>query len=102
MVRKNHLTGKNHIKLVADYYEDEAKKLGIWRSNDLPFEITVDKLYRGVPGSQSKQPVDYYRLSQTKKLPPPPTLGNLPGPPPRVLHDVCGKEVIPDMLKTVN
>lgn len=40
---------------------EEAKKLGIWNPNNLPFEITTDKLYRGIPGSESKQPLDLYR-----------------------------------------
>lgn len=82
---------------------EEAKKLGIWHPNDLPFEITTDKLYRGIPGSDSKQPIDLYRLATTKTLPPPPTLPNLPGPPPKILHDAKDeKELLGNILKTVN
>jgi len=67
----------------------------------MPFEITTDKLYRGIPGSNNKQPIDLYRLAETKTLPPPPTLPHLPAPPPKVLHDGNNEKQLGNILKTV-
>ncbi|KAH3684577.1 hypothetical protein WICPIJ_004467 [Wickerhamomyces pijperi] len=123
-VRKNHLTGKNHIKLVCDYYEEKAKESGIWEtkieppSDISPFQITIDKLYRGIPGSFSipsgssssttnnskvQKDVDYYKLAETKRLPPPPHLSSFPNPPKRILYESKehNKELIGDILRTV-
>ncbi|ODV75122.1 Yhc1p [Cyberlindnera jadinii NRRL Y-1542] len=102
-VRKNHLTGKNHVKLVCDYYEEKAKELGIWRENDMPFELTTENLYRGIPGSSSKQTLDLYRMSDMKTLPPPPTISGLPQPPPKVLHDSVQekRQLLGNILQTI-
>lgn len=81
-VRKNHLSGKNHVKHVCDYYEDKAKELGLWRHTELPFEITSENLYAGIPPLTVA--VDHYKMAQLKQLPPPPTLQGLPQAPPRV------------------
>ncbi|KAH3671176.1 hypothetical protein WICMUC_004772 [Wickerhamomyces mucosus] len=108
-VRKNHLSGKNHVKLVCDYYEEKAKELGIWDqkvgtlANETGFELTIDKLYRGIPGSEiTYKDADYYKLAETKLFPPPPNLSSLPQPPPKILHETSNKkEMIGDILKTV-
>lgn len=118
-MRKNHLTGKNHAKLVCDYYEgmfmdlslcdavltgtEKAKELGIWSENEMPFEMTRDKLYRGIPGSDNKAVLDLYRLADMRQLPPPPTISGMPGPPPRVLHDTKEKEeLVGNILNTIS
>lgn len=49
-VRKSHLMGKNHIKYYCDYYEFKAKETGEWKPLELAYEVTFDKLNRGIPG----------------------------------------------------
>lgn len=49
-VRKSHLMGKHHIKYYCDYYEFKAKETGEWNPQELIYEITFDKLNKGIPG----------------------------------------------------
>ncbi|KAI3406304.2 hypothetical protein KGF56_000784 [Candida oxycetoniae] len=46
--------GKNHIKYYCDYYELKAKETGEWNPSDLVYEITFDKLNRGIPGGDRR------------------------------------------------
>ncbi|ODV62283.1 Yhc1p, partial [Ascoidea rubescens DSM 1968] len=48
-VRKSHFIGKNHIKYVCDYYEQEAKKLGIWNPENIINEYKIEDYYKGCP-----------------------------------------------------
>lgn len=82
---------------------EKAKELGIWRENDMPFELTTENLYRGIPGSSSKQILDLYRMSDMKTLPPPPTISGLPQPPPKVLHDSVQekRQLLGNILQTI-
>ncbi|CAK9438312.1 uncharacterized protein LODBEIA_P25360 [Lodderomyces beijingensis] len=56
-VRKSHLMGKNHIKYYCDYYEFKAKETGEWKPSELAYEMTFDKLNKGVPGGVEKSVV---------------------------------------------
>lgn len=100
-VRKSHLMGRNHIKYYCEYYEQKAKQTGIWTPLDLPYEITLEYLNRGAPGSKSiisgnnnynttkkgePEPTQY-EIQSSFALPPPPSLPNLPNPPPSVLRN---------------
>ncbi|KAI5958196.1 hypothetical protein KGF57_002551 [Candida theae] len=49
-VRKSHLMGKHHIKYYCDYYEFKAKETGEWSPQELIYEVTFDKLNKGIPG----------------------------------------------------
>lgn len=77
---------------MCDYYENQAKKLGKWQPKDLVLELTVDKLYKGIPGS-SASGTSHSSSSNVRALPPPPTLQQLPQPPPKVLHEDTQKQI---------
>ncbi|CAN3374667.1 hypothetical protein DIURU_000063 [Diutina rugosa] len=79
-VRKNHLTGRTHLKLYCQHYEQKAREQGLWNPNDMPYEITGAWLNRGAPGSSVP--------ASSAMLPPPPTLPGLPNPPPAVIRDL--------------
>jgi U1 small nuclear ribonucleoprotein C len=100
-VRKNHLTGRNHVKLVCDYYEKQAREQGIWNDTEHNYQPTSEALYKGIPGSTgAAKPLDYYyQLASTKILPPPHTLQGLPQPPQRVLHDSVPSTELGNVLK---
>ncbi|ODQ79394.1 hypothetical protein BABINDRAFT_50070 [Babjeviella inositovora NRRL Y-12698] len=104
-VRKSHLIGKNHIKYYCDYYEEQAKKLGIWEPNELAYEINLSTLNQGAPGTipearddeiagfnensqdEEKEVLDgSYRMKKEFSLPPPPALQTFPHPPPSVFY----------------
>ncbi|CAH2354313.1 putative U1 small nuclear ribonucleoprotein C [[Candida] railenensis] len=102
-VRKSHLMGRNHIKYYCDYYEQKAKQTGIWTPSESPYEINLDYINRGVPGSRKKTANNsnnynnntsnsresestQYEIQNSFSLPPPPTLPNFPNPPPSVLR----------------
>ncbi|CDK27867.1 unnamed protein product [Kuraishia capsulata CBS 1993] len=100
-VRKSHLMGKNHIKLYCEYYETEAKKLNIWEPSKLPYELTLEKLYNGIPGKRisakkswrGEAGVDIEMESEVDGfIPPPPTLAGLPNPPPSVYYYDAAEE----------
>lgn len=78
-VRKSHLMGKYHIKYYCDYYEDKAKETGVWDPSDTKYEMGLSKLNEAAPGGQGVS-------SEVDVLPPPPTLDELPNPPPSVLN----------------
>lgn len=95
-VRKSHLSGKNHIKNYCVYYEEKARQVGIWDTDDFPYE--VDQNYIGL---FALSPESFSRrfLRQNKSfvkqddeddqeicLPPPPNLSTLPPPPPSALR----------------
>ncbi|KAK6454539.1 uncharacterized protein RJT20DRAFT_59303 [Scheffersomyces xylosifermentans] len=112
-VRKSHLMGRNHIKYYCSYYEEQAKKTGIWNPEELAYEVTFNELDRNAPGSKAvvKKKNNDYLLDVTYKnedqqtkdsdkdeakkegedeeenfsLPPPPNLAGFPNPPPSVL-----------------
>ncbi|KAI5966398.1 uncharacterized protein KGF55_000707 [Candida pseudojiufengensis] len=109
-VRKSHLQGKNHIKYYCDYYEFKAKETGEWKPSNLIYEITLDKLNKGVPGGpddknlilnqndQRKRNEDAMIIDMQSKnnnedddeevnLPPPPHFTGLPNPPPSVYNN---------------
>lgn len=97
-VRKSHLSGKNHIKLYCAYYEEKAKQLGIWDETEAPCEVTLDyltsfgpspeKFARGVVREKERSTVKRNdEEDQEYCLPPPPTLPNMPAPPPSVLRN---------------
>ncbi|CDR42378.1 CYFA0S09e02322g1_1 [Cyberlindnera fabianii] len=91
------------VRFYCDYCKKKAKELGIWHQHQVPVEITVDRLYRGIPGSESAKDTNYYSLAESKTLPPPPTLPSLPPPPPRVLHETRDDKLsVGKMLKTIN
>lgn len=96
-VRKSHLSGRNHIRLYCQYYEEQAKQLGIWDPSEFKYEVGVDYL-----ASVGPSPEKYAKLRLLERekstvrraeslqqdfcLPPPPNLANLPAPPPSVLR----------------
>lgn len=95
-VRKSHLSGKNHIRNYCVYYEEKAKQVGLWDTEDFPYE--VDKSYTGRAGL-SPQSFSRAFLRKDKSfvkqkdednqemcLPPPPNLSSLPPPPPSALR----------------
>ncbi|ANZ75236.1 BA75_02727T0 [Komagataella pastoris] len=59
---------------------EKAKELGIWDSNDLPYEITESDLYANIPGRAMSLE------TPLETFPPPPSLPNLPNPPPAIYH----------------
>lgn len=99
-VRKNHLTGKNHIKLVCDYYENQAKQLGIWNDPGFNYQQVNDSLYKNIPGSCNLNLDEYYTFVNSVSLPPPHTLQGLPNPPAKVLHEsIKADESVLNVLK---
>lgn len=76
-VRKFHLSGKNHIRYYCNYYEQKAKETGIWDPIDSPYEVNLQYIQAGAPGSTK---------GQKFMLPPPPSLGGFPNPPPLVVN----------------
>lgn len=104
-VRKSHLIGRNHLKYYCDYYEEQAKKLGLWEPNELPYELTLEDYYRNIPGKREvaviEDKVDKRKgkqisvadeelkaemdqLNIKEYIPPPPAVTSLPAPPPAV------------------
>lgn len=77
-VRKSHLLGKNHIRYYCNYYEQKAKESGIWDPVDSPYEVNLDYIQNGAPGTSYSKP-------QKFMLPPPPSLGGFPAPPPQAV-----------------
>ncbi|KAI5969444.1 hypothetical protein CANMA_001512 [Candida margitis] len=115
-VRKSHLMGKHHIKYYCDYYEFKAKETGEWNPQELIYEITFDKLNRGIPGGSDRDSnnnhspdrrgdkdamdTDMKRAADEGReksegegeeegftLPPPPHMTGLPPPPPAVYNN---------------
>ncbi|ODV80688.1 zf-U1-domain-containing protein [Suhomyces tanzawaensis NRRL Y-17324] len=101
-VRRSHLMGRTHIRLYCDYYEAKAKETGIWNPDDMDYEVRLDYLSRGAPGSE---PVPKHESAgviwegndesvfaeeglKVMQLPPPPNLSGFPNPPPSVLRTV--------------
>lgn len=115
-VRKSHLMGKHHIKYYCDYYEFKAKETGEWNPQELIYEITFEKLNKGIPGgSDGKNLGNNHSLTIDRRgekdamdidlkksaddenngeeeeefmLPPPPHLTGLPPPPPAIYNTV--------------
>lgn len=97
-VRKSHLSGKNHIKLYCSYYEEKAKQLGIWDNSETQYEVGLEYLTSFTPSPEkfSRSVLREKERSMVKRndeveeefcLPPPPTLPDLPSPPPSVLRN---------------
>jgi U1 small nuclear ribonucleoprotein C len=87
-VRKSHLVGKNHIKYYCQYYEQKAKQQGIWNPHHIVYEVTLDRLNAGAPGSPHKRSGLPDALPDSQAfLPPPPNLAGFPNPPPSVLRN---------------
>ena len=62
--------GKHHIKYYCDYYEFKAKETGEWNPQELIYEITFDKLNKGIPGgsgSEDKVSNNSYTQSTDKR-----------------------------------
>lgn len=96
-VRKSHLVGKNHIRKYCLYYEEKAKQLGIWDTNDFTYEVDMGYLSQGAPSPEkfsrkilrSKDKSFVRQKDEAEKeicLPPPPNLANLAPPPPSAIR----------------
>lgn len=96
-VRKLHLSGRNHIKLYCDYYEEKARQLGIWDEREDQYEVDVAYLNSKKPSPENfrremlRQKENKIRRDDddepaTILLPPPPTISSMPPPPPSVLR----------------
>ncbi|KAI5953695.1 hypothetical protein KGF54_003067 [Candida jiufengensis] len=109
-VRKSHLMGKNHIKYYCDYYEYKSKETGDWKPKELIYEITLNKLNKGIPGGPDDKNLianqDHHKKNEDSmiidsksndddndeeeeefNLPPPPHFTGLPLPPPAVYNN---------------
>lgn len=91
-VRKNHLHGKQHLKLYNEYYENIAAEYPEYsKSNTDPSveNTLLSDMYRNIPGVMNKFADQHQRDSGYKhtpfKLYTPSTSVGLPNPPPNVL-----------------
>lgn len=93
-VRKNHIHGKQHVRLHTEYYENIIQKYPQFNNKDLALEDNpLIGVFMGIPGQNGgfqEDKKDMNRCSTNFKLKTPKTYVGLPNPPPNAFFKQYG------------